>query len=957
MSDKKGLKLMNPLRSIFVAGSILGLSACAWLPFSENTGIGRIPLEDIEPTVRFIEKKEEPIPQSDIDEVSTEQVVESYERLMQSPHPEVQRQAMRRLADLNMRLAGYKAYALDSGQELESLSPAIRNASYAKAAELYQQTIDQFPRQEDDSAIRYQLSRALSLDGKQEQSLEQLDSLVAVHTASPEVVEVEFRRGEAYFLRKDYRRAADAYKAVLDQGTGSQYYDKALYKHGWSLFKLRDYDLAILDFFPLLERLLSEQQLNSEVKAVLTDLIDDTYRAISLSFYHQAGAETVEEYFKTVGPKPYEYMVYERLAQLYLEQERFQDAADTYLAFVSGNEFHEQAPYFQLKVVQTYIDGGFPSLVLPAKEEFLKKYGVKSRFWRQATEIARKDLRPHVRLNLDEIASHYHANAQESKKPADYLTAAEWYSHFLLLLNDEKDVAPFHFLMAEALFDAKDYQRAIVEFEQIAYTYKQYEKREQAAYNILVAYQTLIDNEKQDEAKKALKSKSIEYTLKYADVFPNSKRAPELVLRAAEELIVFERIPEAIAAAEKLLALPGQKTQKQADRAKIIIANGLLDLKQYAKAESAITRVLNETQLTQKQRDEFREQRAQSIYKQAEALKEEGKLEFAMTEFQRLSALEPNSSVRVNADYDAATIMLQLEKWDDARTALESFRKQFGKHELAKGLSEKLALVYEKQELWGLAAGEYKSIGATTKDPEKAREISWYVAELYKKADQTTEAIAAYKKYVWTYPEPYVQATEGRAKLVELYKQAGDSEKRDFWHAKIISEYKKAKDKNNARTSYLAANSSFELAEPLFESFQNIKLKLPLAKSLRKKKSAMDKAIKAYGDIGKFKVAEFTTASTHRVAQLYHVLAKDILNSERPKGMNEEEEEEYGYLIEDQAFPLEEKAIEIYQSNSNRVLQNVYDEWVKLSFAALADLQPARYNKQEVIKPWYGVSL
>ena len=47
MSDKKGLKLMNPLRSIFVAGSILGLSACAWLPFSENTGIGRIPLEDI----------------------------------------------------------------------------------------------------------------------------------------------------------------------------------------------------------------------------------------------------------------------------------------------------------------------------------------------------------------------------------------------------------------------------------------------------------------------------------------------------------------------------------------------------------------------------------------------------------------------------------------------------------------------------------------------------------------------------------------------------------------------------------------------------------------------------------------------------------------------------------------------------------------------------------------------
>jgi hypothetical protein len=70
--------------------------------------------------------------------------------------------------------------------------------------------------------------------------------------------------------------------------------------------------------------------------------------------------------------------------------------------------------------------------------------------------------------------------------------------------------------------------------------------------------------------------------------------------------------------------------------------------------------------------------------------------------------------------------------------------------------------------------------------------------------------------------------------------------------------------------------------------------------------------------------------------------------------MSEDELEEYQFLIEDQAYPIEEKAIEIFSSNSDRVLNNIYTDWVKRSFEALAALQPARYNKQEAIEPWFG---
>ena len=52
-------------------------------------------------------------------------------------------------------------------------------------------------------------------------------------------------------------------------------------------------------------------------------------------------------------------------------------------------------------------------------------------------------------------------------------------------------------------------------------------------------------------------------------------------------------------------------------------------------------------------------------------------------------------------------------------------------------------------------------------------------------------------------------------------------------------------------------------------------------------------------------------------------------------------------MLEEQAFPFEEKAIELHEINARRTSEGVYDEWVKASFAALRELRPVRYNKTE----------
>jgi hypothetical protein len=72
------------------------------------------------------------------------------------------------------------------------------------------------------------------------------------------------------------------------------------------------------------------------------------------------------------------------------------------------------------------------------------------------------------------------------------------------------------------------------------------------------------------------------------------------------------------------------------------------------------------------------------------------------------------------------------------------------------------------------------------------------------------------------------------------------------------------------------------------------------------------------------------------------------MTSERPRDLDEEAREQYDVLLEEQAFPFEEKAIELHETNAGRTGDGIYDEWVQRSFEVLAKLKPARYAKAEI---------
>ena len=104
-----------------------------------------------------------------------------------------------------------------------------------------------------------------------------------------------------------------------------------------------------------------------------------------------------------------------------------------------------------------------------------------------------------------------------------------------------------------------------------------------------------------------------------------------------------------------------------------------------------------------------------------------------------------------------------------------------------------------------------------------------------------------------------------------------------------------------------------------------------------------------------YQVAAVTSESTFQIAEIYHEFANSLMDSQRPRGLDEEQLEEYELLLEEQAFPFEEKAIDIHLANFKRIPDGTYDEPTRKSLQVLGELLPFRYARPESSDPYVEI--
>jgi cellulose synthase operon protein C len=443
--------------------------------------------------------------------------------------------------------------------------------------------------------------------------------------------------------------------------------------------------------------------------------------------------------------------------------------------------------------------------------------------------------------------------------------------------------------------------------------------------------------------------KTIDSSLKFAKEFPAHPESAQVLTRAATELYAAKDYARAVSASEQLLAkMPPVDIAKQRI-AWTVIGNSNFEQGVFDQAETAYTHAQGLMPPNDPERGAIVERLAASIYKQGEQKSKSGDSAAAVDDYLRVAALAPASKVRSSADFDAAALLITQKQWDRAIVVLEGFRRNFPQSPLQADVTRNLAVAYSESNKPGQAAVEFEQIAQSPKEtPEVQREATLQAADLYEKAGNPAKARAMLEAFVRHFPQPLGPAMEARNKLSVMAGKAGDFGARDYWLKEIIAADRSAGAARTDRSKALAANATLTLAVPAREEFKRIKLVAPLKKSLADKRKAMEAALKAYEAAADYQVADVTTAATFESAELYRQLGKDLISSERPKNLKKDELEQYDVLLEEQAFPFEEKAIKLHEVNAARTRDGTYDEWVQKSFSALAQLNPGRYGKVEI---------
>ena len=108
-----------------------------------------------------------------------------------------------------------------------------------------------------------------------------------------------------------------------------------------------------------------------------------------------------------------------------------------------------------------------------------------------------------------------------------------------------------------------------------------------------------------------------------------------------------------------------------------------------------------------------------------------------------------------------------------------------------------------------------------------------------------------------------------------------------------------------------------------------------------------DAALAALERLVDYEVGEVTAAATFYVAEVYAEFSRSLLESERPPGLGESELRDYEAVLDEEAFPFEERAIEVHQKNLELLAEGLYNRWIQSSLDRLAHLVPGRFAKFE----------
>lgn len=860
---------------------------------------------------------------------------------------------------------------------------------YSTSLALYQKIIDEYPQSVLlDDAI-YNKAFILEETNDFEDAVPIYNELIEEFPESRYVPEALMRMAEYYFNPpiNDIEKSVELYKKILEF-KDSPKYDEALYRLGWSYYRLSQYPEAVSYFTLLADDVEKADNLDPEKKFTNPALRDESIEYIGISFLDYGGAERAAEFIESIGGRDYGHEILMKIGDVYKdEKEEYETAIETYGVLLRMYPEHPVAPDVQWKIVECFRHMKDDMRAYLARDKLFNLYKPGSPWWQaNNNEKARQNAYSLSEKALRDNISLLYSKAGMVDDKDLYLQAVSDNQKYLRSFPTDTNAVQIHWNMALTL-DTKlhDYDRAFEEYMKICDLYWKSKYQEDAAKNAIALAKDAVTsdttkkavvsnpmmNESTSNVLKAVNYQRLELTPNeqklaraydnYIRLFPHKDETAMILTNAGALYYNNNQFPEALKYFNT--HIKHFPNDKDADYAKYMVMEAYFGKRDFRSAEIVARRLKNGAHTDSSYIVKAKKRLAESIFLSAEVYADSANHLAAGNEYLRMVREVPDAEF---ADLGMFNAALEYDKAKEYSRAVETYNYlletksnskykfdamnnlafDYGElHEYKNaGLTyEKLSrsapdsattydalynasIFFVKGQEWEDAIRINQSFVSKFPKSPDADNLFFDIATYYLKLDDLENANAIYGEYVMRYPNS-PRVVETYFHRGEYYQDNGDADK-------AIAEYKKAVQKNDefkkksiTSNDFFAAEASFKMTMLQYEKYRQIGFYLPqaaMAESKNRKKELLKQVIDGFTNVVSYGTLRLYEA-TYYIGDSYEEFAETWVRQEIPH-MEENKKIFYQKQINQTAAELYGRAEDSYKQAVN-ILSRLADQY------------------------------
>lgn len=762
-------------------------------------------------------------------------------------------------------------------------------------------------------AIRYALGIALYEQGDMNEAVKVFEDLLSNYPESEYSTEVSFRLGEFYFETGQYGDALEKYRRILEKPR-SPFYEKALYKMGWIYIKLDSFDLAVDMFMAVVDR-------RWDGKPTEGGQTEEPISCIVLSLDNFKNTEKAIAYLESKGVRGYAPFVLLRLGERLTEETRYAEAALAYRYFTDRFPDDPLCPFVYEKLAGLLDRSGSEDESLKTRWAIAHMYNPLTAWYKKNYPDGSEKLDGLLSATLVSVAGKYHSLGRSGAVPDGLDKAVEGYRLFLASYPNAPDAKEMNLLLADALFDSKRYADAAVEYEHAAKLYRQGPEFRDMVYDAFLSHEMVFQKEKTAETARAA-DRLLEA---YRDAVLKDQKLAGAQMRLSS---MYAETGDYERARAVLVPLMEGKGSAEADR---MTAELHIKENDFRSAEEVYSRLAERSKAP-----ESIERLAQVRYMLAEASLKDGRLKEAAGKFSSAFSTMPGSPTGEASLIKLGYINMRQRDYGGLDSTIDLLSKTYPASAMANSFIVEAGRWIEV--LKPLAAGAYFEKASVNAASGDARTLVAAAVDIYEKNGEYGRAEEALKGYLSGGRHNGGDEPEIRLMIAGAQMKAGRKEAAAAL-AGLVSQRGRIDDGVVARATLMLTNSRAR-------EYLDLKLTQPFEETFDKKTRHLNNFLREYSEAAKFKAPELLPEIYFRMGALFENFRDSIVRSERPGGLTKEQMDEYGFLLEEKAYPYDEQAVKVYERCADAVRRHsLHDEWSDRCFARLADIRPALYKR------------